>query len=363
MDAEELKGIAFSRRSALKRGAATAFLLSQAALFEQLAFAPARPAAAATAFSDIQFDMGAFINPAQTFNDGAGNVVAQFPPVYTMLLPAKLTRTPTTADQATLANALTTIEASYPASPSGLLIFSVSYGVPYFNRLPQSLVAANMPTTTANPSRPVLVEATPMPTDVVDGLVGGPGALIPNVTKDRFNVNVQIESNDMLFHFRSDSMINLAAVPLWLQGSNNLNGVGVPSPNFNGLFSFQTPRIQFVQVGLPRKMAEQYGFEGTAPVGSFPPNGYGLYDMAGNVWEWCADHYQADYYSKSAKRNPKGPTSSFDPNEPGLPKRVQRGGSFLCADNYCRSYIVGARNKGDASTGMSHLGFRCVKDR
>jgi hypothetical protein len=261
MDAEELKGIAFSRRSALKRGAATAFLLSQAALFEQLAFAPTRPAAAATAFSDIQFDMGAFINPAQTFNDGAGNVVAQFPPVYTMLLPAKLTRTPTTADQATLANALTTIEASYPASPSGLLIFSVSYGVPYFNRLPQSLVAANMPTTTANPSRPVLVEATPMPTDVVDGLVGGPGALIPNVTKDRFNVNVQIESNDMLFHFRSDSMINLAAVPLWLQGSNNLNGVGVPSPNFNGLFSFQTPRIQFVQVGLPRKMAEQYGFE------------------------------------------------------------------------------------------------------
>jgi hypothetical protein len=65
----------------------------------------------------------------------------------------------------------------------------------------------------------------------------------------------------MLFHFRSDSMVNLAAVPLWLQGSNNLNGVGVPSPNFNGLFSFQTPRIQFVQVGLPRKMAEQYGFE------------------------------------------------------------------------------------------------------
>jgi len=80
MDAETLKGAALSRRSALKRGAATAFLLSQAALFEELVLAPARPASAATAFSDIQFNMGAFINPAQIFNDGAGNVLAQFPP-------------------------------------------------------------------------------------------------------------------------------------------------------------------------------------------------------------------------------------------------------------------------------------------
>jgi hypothetical protein len=261
MDAAELNGIVMSRRSALKRGAATAFLLSQAALFEQLALAPARSAAAATTFSDIQFDMGAFLSPAQIFNDGAGNVTCQFGPVFTLFQPVKLNRTPTKADQATLANALTAIEASFPASPSGLLIFSVSYGLPYFNRLPQALVRSNMPHLAANPSRFVLEEAVPFPTDVVGGLVGGPNALIPGVTKDRFNVNVQIESNDMLFQFRSDSMVNLSAVPLWMQGSNNLNGVYVPSPNFNGLFSFQTPRIQFSQVGLPRKMAVNYGFE------------------------------------------------------------------------------------------------------
>jgi hypothetical protein len=261
MDAETLKGAALSRRSALKRGAATAFLLSQATLFEQLMLAPARPASAATAFSDIQFNMGAFINPAQIFNDGAGNVLAQFPPVYTIFLPVTLTRTPTRPDQVTLANALAIIEAEYPASPAGVLIFSVSYGLPYFNRLAQSLVAAHMPHLASNPSRFVLEEAFPMPTDVVDGLVGGPNALIPSVTKDRFNVNVVIESNDMLFQFRSDNLANLSDVALWLQGSNSLNGNHIPSPSFNGLMSFQTSRIQFVQPGLPRKVADQYGFE------------------------------------------------------------------------------------------------------
>jgi len=260
MDAEDLKGIAMSRRSALKRTAGVAFLLSQATLLEQLASPIVRPAAAATTFSDIQFDMGAFINPAMVLNDGAGNVTAQIAPTYALLQPVKLNRTPTRADQTMLANALNTIEASYPASPSGVLIFSVSYGLPYFNRLPQSVVRANMPTALAT-GRPVLVEAVPSPTDVVGGLVGGPGALVPGVTKDRFNVNLVIEGNDMLFHFRSDSMVNLSAIPLWFQGSNNLNGTGVPSPNFNGLFTFQTPRIQFVQIGLPRRLANNYGFE------------------------------------------------------------------------------------------------------
>jgi hypothetical protein len=261
MDAEELAGIAFSRRSALKRSAGAMFLLSQAALFEQLAVMPVRPAAAATAFSDIQFDLGAFVRPAQVFNDGAGNVNAQFGTTFMLFLPAKLNRTPTRADQTTLANALNTIEASYPASPSGLLIGSVSYGVPYFNRLSQTVVRANMPHLSSNTSRFVLEEAVPSPTDVVGGFVGGPNAPIPGVTKDRFNVNVVIENNDVLFQFRSDSMVNLAAIPLWFNGSNNLNGKGVPSPNFNGLFSFQQTRIQFVQPGLPRQMAEQYGFE------------------------------------------------------------------------------------------------------
>jgi hypothetical protein len=261
MDIEEVRAAAFSRRSALKKGAATALLLTQAAMLEQLVTAPMRPAAAATAFSDTQFDLGAFIKPAEVHNDGAGNVTVQFGPVFTLFLPAKLNRTPTKADQLTLANALNTIEANYPASPAGLLIGSVSYGLPYFNRLSQSLVHANMPRLASNNNRFVLEEAVPFPTDVVNGLVGGPNAIIPGVTKDRFNVNVVIENNDVLFQFRSDSMANLAAVPLWLAGSNNLNGKGVPSPNFNGLFSFQTQRLQFVQVGMPRQVAVNNGFE------------------------------------------------------------------------------------------------------
>jgi len=108
------------------------------------------------------------------------------------------------------------------------------------------------------------------------------------------------------------------------------------------------------------------GFIGIAPVAQFPPNGYGLYDVAGNVWEWVSDWYRPDYYAELAKagviaRNPQGPASSFDPSEPDEKKRVQRGGSFLCTDQYCSRYMVGTRGKGDVSTGTNHLGFRCVK--
>jgi formylglycine-generating enzyme required for sulfatase activity len=103
------------------------------------------------------------------------------------------------------------------------------------------------------------------------------------------------------------------------------------------------------------------GYRTTAPVGSFPPNGYGLYDMAGNVWEWCADWYRPDYYKISPQRNPLGPDSSHDPAEPGIPKRVQRGGSFLCSDLYCVRYRPGTRGKGAVDSGQSHAGFRCVR--
>ncbi len=116
------------------------------------------------------------------------------------------------------------------------------------------------------------------------------------------------------------------------------------------------------QGNFPNANTSEDGYEDLAPVKSFPANGYGLYDMDGNVWEWCSDFYRADYYAKSPQANPKGPADSFDPDEPGLVKRVQRGGSFLCSDQYCIRYKPGSRGKGEVNSASNNLGFRCVKD-
>ena len=115
---------------------------------------------------------------------------------------------------------------------------------------------------------------------------------------------------------------------------------------------------------FPVRDSAEDGFAGTSPVGSFPANGYGLYDMAGNVWQWCSDWYRVDTNieaaSKNVCRDPRGPTESYDPGDPYAPKRVVKGGSFLCNPSYCESYRPSARRGTPPDTGSSHTGFRCV---
>jgi formylglycine-generating enzyme required for sulfatase activity len=125
---------------------------------------------------------------------------------------------------------------------------------------------------------------------------------------------------------------------------------------------------------FPHRNDNADGYAGVAPVKSFPPNGFGLYDMAGNVWNWTADLYRADAHAQAreqAKRtatgccaNPRGPLTSWDPTRemPDLPQRVTKGGSFLCNPSYCESYRPSARRGTPPDTGTMHVGFRCARD-
>ena len=294
MPLNDYRGPRLSRRGAIKAGFGVA-VAAQLAMIEQAAFTPMRAAAATpaggggTSFPAIQFDIGNFIAPPVTLNDGAGNVQAGFGPVFSYFVPATLTRVPTSWDQSVLSEALNTIEDFYAFSPSGVIVH-ISYGIPYFNLLPGgmngSLVQTYMPQLRhgQNPdgTTNALAEAVPMPTDVINGLVGGPHAPVPNITKDRFNVNLTIERNHLLFQLRSDSIGNLNDTLAWLKGSNRLNGCSVSSPRFNGLIGFQTTRVQFVQRGLPRQLADNNHFEYASRINPDSPMWMGFLDQQTN---------------------------------------------------------------------------------
>jgi len=127
------------------------------------------------------------------------------------------------------------------------------------------------------------------------------------------------------------------------------------------------PKANTWQGHFPDKNTLDDKFYYTSPVGSFPANGYGLFDMAGNAWEWCSDWYDANYYATvntiNGVSDPSGPAKSYDPDDPYAPKRVLRGGSFLCNASYCSGYRVANRQKSTEDSGTEHTGFRCVKDK
>ncbi|GAA4734690.1 DUF7405 family protein [Phytohabitans rumicis] len=230
------------RRAALRGAGVLAMALAGLGGASPVARAPRRASApAAGGLPDIQFDVAAYCTPEHD-SGAAGAVVT--PPVHTVFLTATLSRTPGPADQAELRRVLSTLEDRYAFGAAGLMTF-VSYGLPYFARLPPDLVARAMPRLRADPRRYVLEEAVPGPTDV------------PAATKRRFNVPVRIEGNDLLLTLRGDRATVIQDALAWIRGSDTLAGRHTPSPAFGDLLTLTSSRHMFTQAGLPRAVAEQ----------------------------------------------------------------------------------------------------------
>jgi hypothetical protein len=218
--------------------------------------------------SDIQFDTGAFCAAPQTLQ----GIVMAMPPVHTLFLTAQLLRRPTRLDQIELDRVLTALETAYPWGAAGLITF-VSYGLPYFQRLDQSVVTANLPRLSTDPTRFVLEEATPAASDVFPG---------GRTTKLRFSVSVNIEHNDILFMLRSDNADNLQDAVSFLAGQNSLAGSAVVAPRFSGLLEFTSSRAMFVQQGLPRSVADQNSLPYARTMQPDSPMWMGFFDQHTN---------------------------------------------------------------------------------
>lgn len=240
-----------NRRSLIKLGLlGTGAAVTTLAGIDALVWEPRRAALAQrslTTFPAIQFDLSNFLPPASTI-DG---IEVRLPAAYTVFLTATLGRSLHHSDQQELENALRSIEQAYAFSPQGIYT-TVSYGIPYFSKLPGGmggrLVRNTIPRLLSNPSRLVLEEAVPSPTDVTTH---------GNIQKQRFNVPVAIEKNDVLFVFRSDRLGNIQDAISFLKGSDRLHGKAVSSPAFRGLFTFTSMRTMFLQIGLPLAIAQQ----------------------------------------------------------------------------------------------------------
>jgi hypothetical protein len=208
-----------------------------------------------------------------TLNDGGGTVTAQFPPVFTGFATVRLGGRPNSNDQRALAAALAEIEHAYSFSPSGVFTF-VGYGLPYFRRFSSRLFTERVPRLASNTNRFALEEAVPSPTDV--------SSRNPGITKRTFHVPVRIESNDMVIEIRSDSASQIRDVLDFLDGSNRLADRPAASPRFSVSFHYTSIRTEFMQIGMPRKVADQASLPYAGQVNPHSPMWMGFFDQQTN---------------------------------------------------------------------------------